>query len=164
MYEELAIVVGKDMATGSFAKSYVNLDTQQENSDDTVVVAHNGEEGLVDKGEKGKNVVESSTTRSTVSKSSKRGLAPPSDDSALADMVDQLKEIAVALKEINRGAVDYTNLYFEVMAMVSDGYSENMLATAFDHLCENKKATRGFLAKNDELRKLWMDSYLFTQL
>ena len=28
MYNEWAIVVGKDMATGSFAKSYVDFDTQ----------------------------------------------------------------------------------------------------------------------------------------
>ena len=48
--------------------------------------------------------------------------------------------------------------------MVADGYSKDMLAIAFDHLCENKKAARGFLAKNAMLRMLWMDSFLFTQL
>nr|POE63967.1 hypothetical protein CFP56_02004 [Quercus suber] len=152
------------MATSSFAKSYVNLDTQQENDDDTENVANNGEKGVVDKGDKGKNVVESSTTRSKASKSHKRGCAPPSDDSVLTNLFNQLTEIVVALKEINRGPIDYTGLYSEVMAMALDGYSENMLTTAFDHLCENKKAARGFLAKNAKLRKLWMDSYFFTQL
>ena len=68
MYDKLALVVGKDMATSNFAKSYVDLDTQQENNDDTKNVADNGEEGVVDKGDKGKNVVESSTTGSTTSK------------------------------------------------------------------------------------------------
>ena len=58
----------------------------------------------------------------------------------------------MALKEINREPVDYINLYSEMMAMASDGYSEDMLATAFDHLYENKKAARGFLAKNAKLR------------
>ena len=82
----------------------------------------------------------------------------------LIDLFDQLKEIGVALKENNRGPVNYTALYSEIMAMVADGYSEDMLATAFDHLCENKKATREFLAKNAKLRKLWMDSFLFTHL
>ena len=48
--------------------------------------------------------------------------------------------------------------------MVSDRYSQVMLATAFNHLCDNKKATRGFLAKNANLRRLWMDSYSFTKL
>ena len=52
----------------------------------------------------------------------------------LTDLSDQLKDIAVALKEINRGPVDYTALYNEVMALMEDGYSEDMLATTFDHL------------------------------
>ena len=38
--------------------------------------------------------------------------------------------------------------------MASNEYSEDMLATAFDHLCENKNAKL----------KFWMDSYFFTQL
>ncbi|KAL4601824.1 hypothetical protein ACB092_10G010000, partial [Castanea dentata] len=157
MYDELAIVVGKDLATGSFVKSYVDIDTEHDNAESTEMVADNGEEGVVDKG---KNVVESSTTGSTLSKSRKRGRAPPSDDSALTDLSDQLKKIVVALKEISRGPVDFNSLYSEVMAMAADGYSEDMLGTAFDHLCENKKVARGFLAKNAKLRKLWMDSYL----
>ena len=151
MYDELAIVVGKDMATNSFAKSYVDIDIEQDNGESTKMVADNGDEGVVDKG---KNVVESSTTRSTISKSRKRGCAPPFDDSVLIDLSDQLKEIVVALKEINQGLVDYNSLYSEAMAMVADRYSEDMLATAFDHFCENEKAVRGFLAKNTKLRKL----------
>ena len=49
-------------------------------------MADNGKEGVVDKGDKGKNVVESSITESTNSKSRKRGHAPPSDDSVLIDV------------------------------------------------------------------------------
>lgn len=64
----------------------------------------------------------------------------------------------MALKEINRRLVDYIALCSKVMAMESEGYSENMLATTFDHLCENKKTARGFLAKNAKLWKLWMNS------
>ena len=115
--------------------------------------------------EKGKNVVESSTTGSGISKSCKRGRTLfNADDSVLTDLPDQLTEITVAQKEINRGPVDYTALYNEVMAMMADGYSEDMLAIAFDHLCENEKAARGFLAKNARLRKLWLDDFLFSQL
>ena len=60
--------------------------------------------------------------------------------------------------------MDYTALYNEVMAMMADGYNEDMLATTFDHLCENEKIARGFLAKNARLRKLWLDGFLFSQL
>ena len=48
----------------------------------------NGEEGVIDKGDKRKNVVESSTIGSTTSKYSKKGRAPPSDDCVLTDLSD----------------------------------------------------------------------------
>ena len=155
MYDELTIVVEKDTATGGFSKSYVDLKHEPDNEDSV-------EEGVV---EKGKNAVESSTTGLGISKSRKRGCAPSNvDDSVLTDLSDQPKDIAVALKEINRGPVDYTALYNEVMAMMADGYSEDILAIAFDHLCENEKTARGFLAKNARLRKLWLDGFLFSQI
>ena len=162
MYDELAIVVGKDRATGGFSKSYVDIENEPDNGDSAKFVANNVEEGMV---EKGKNAIESSTTRSGISKSRKRVRAPFNVvDSVLTDLSDQLKEIVVALKEINRGPVDYTTLYNEVMAMMADGYSEDMPATAFDHLCKNEKTSQGFLAKNARLRKLWLDGFLFSQL
>ena len=162
MYDELAIVVGKDTATGGFSKSYVDLEHEPDNGDSAEFVADNVEEGVV---EKWKNTVESSTTGSGISKSRKRRRAASNaDESVLTDLSDQLKEIAVALKEINRGPVDYTALYNEIMAMMANGYSEDMLATVFDHLCENEKIARGFLAKNARLRKLWLDGFLFSQL
>ncbi|KAK4591529.1 hypothetical protein RGQ29_021655 [Quercus rubra] len=152
MYDELAIVVGKDIATGGFSKSYEDIENEPDNGDSAEFVADNVKEGVV---KKGKNAVKSSTTGSEISKSRKKGCAPSNaDDSVLTDLSDQLKEIAMALKEINRGPVDYTALYNEVMTMMADGYSKDMLATAFDHLCENEKAARGFLAKNARLRKL----------
>nr|POF05631.1 hypothetical protein CFP56_28874 [Quercus suber] len=110
MYDELAIVVGKDTATGGFSKSYVDIENEPDNGDSAEFVADNVEEDVVEK--------------------------------------------ATALKEINRGLVDYTSLYNEVMAMMADGYSEEMLAIVFNHLCENEKVARGFLAKNARLRKM----------
>ena len=140
----------------------MNIENEPNNGDSAEFVADNVEEGVV---EKGKNAVESSTTGSEISKSRKRGRAPSNaDDSVLTDLSDQLKEITVALKEINRGSVDYTALYNEVMAMMADGYSEDMLAIAFNHLYENEKTTRRFLAKNARLRKLWLDDFLFAQI
>nr|POE74896.1 hypothetical protein CFP56_22094 [Quercus suber] len=120
MYDELAIVVGKDTATSGFSKSYVDIENEPDNGDSAEFVADNVEE----------------------------------------DVVEKLKEIAMALKEINRGPVDYTSLYNEVMAMMADVYSEEMLAT----LCDNEKVAREFLAKNARLRKMWLDNFFFSQL
>ena len=58
MYDELAIVVRKDTATGGFSKSYVDLEHEPYNADESAeYVADNVEEDVV---EKGKNTVESS--------------------------------------------------------------------------------------------------------
>ena len=54
MYDELAIVVGKDTATSGFSKSYVDIENEPENGDSVEFVADNVEEGVV---EKGKNAV-----------------------------------------------------------------------------------------------------------
>ena len=118
----------------------MDLENEPNNGDSAEFVVDNVEKGVV---EKGKNAVESSTTGSGISKSCKRRRAASNaDNSVLIDLSDQLKEIAVVLKEINRGPVDYTALYNKVMTMMTDGYSEDMLTTAFDHLCENEKTAR----------------------
>lgn len=83
MYNELAIVMGKDTATGSFSKSYVDIENEPDNGDSTEFVADNAEEGVVDKG---KNAVESSAAGSRISKSRIRGRAPLSEDSVLTDL------------------------------------------------------------------------------
>ena len=69
MYDELAIVVGKDIDMGGFSKYYVDIENEPNNGDNVEFVADNVEEGVV---EKWKNAVESSTTRSGISKSRKR--------------------------------------------------------------------------------------------
>ena len=77
MYDELAIVVRKDTATGGFSKSYVDLEHEPDNGDNDEFIVDNVEEGVV---EKGKNAVESCTTGSGISKSHKRGRATSNAD------------------------------------------------------------------------------------
>ena len=84
MYDELAIVVGKDTTTSGFSKSYVDLEHEPDNGDNAEFVADNVEECVV---EKGKNAVESSTTGSGISKSRKKGRAASNaDESVLTDL------------------------------------------------------------------------------
>ena len=73
-YDELAIVVRKDTATGGYSKSYVDIENEPNNGDSVEFVVDNVEEGVV---EKGKNAVKSSTIGSGISKSRKRWRAPP---------------------------------------------------------------------------------------
>ena len=69
----------------------------------------------------------------------------------------------MALKSINQGPVNYTHLYAKVMAMSAKGYSEDMFATAFDHLCANKKATRNFWRRMLSFESFgWMVTFLLS--
>ena len=71
MYDELAIVVGKDTATGGFSKSCVDLEHEPDNEECAEFVDDNVEEGVV---EKRKNAVESSTTGSRIPSPAKEGM------------------------------------------------------------------------------------------
>ena len=48
-YDELALVVGKDMTTGSFAKSYTDIEAKQETLDNIENITDNGKDVMVDK-------------------------------------------------------------------------------------------------------------------
>lgn len=118
-------------------KSYVDIEAQLDTLYDTENVVDNEKDVVVDKG---KNSIESSTIVSTISNFHKRSRASPTDDSVYNDLSDQLKEIVVAQKTINQGPINFTHLYAKVTAMSVEGYSDDMLATMFDDLCERKKA------------------------
>ena len=40
-----------------------------------------------------------------------------------------------------------------------EGFEEDMLDEAFDHLVNDEKAGRAFMAKNDRMRKLWLEKF-----
>ena len=48
-------------------------------------------------------------------------------------------------------------LYEEVMKI--ERFSEVMLAFAFDHLVDNERVAKAFMAKNARLRTLWLESF-----
>uniref|UniRef100_A0A2N9H334 Uncharacterized protein n=1 Tax=Fagus sylvatica TaxID=28930 RepID=A0A2N9H334_FAGSY len=69
---------------------------------------------------------------------------------------EQLKEIAVSLKALKQGP-DAAELYEVVMK--TEGFDEEMLATAFDYLVQEEKVGRSFMAKNANLRKIWLENF-----
>lgn len=147
MYDEMAIVVGKDMATGSFAKSFTDV-VQHDNILDSDL-----DLDFDDVSSKGKYVA-SSDSGSTKRSHRKRSRDDSEDGYNLIS--EKLGEVALALQALNKG-VDADHLYQEVMKV--EGYDEFMLATAFDHLNGDEKLARGFLVKNAKLRKFWLDNF-----
>uniref|UniRef100_A0A2N9J5S0 Uncharacterized protein n=1 Tax=Fagus sylvatica TaxID=28930 RepID=A0A2N9J5S0_FAGSY len=74
----------------------------------------------------------------------------------------QLKEITIAFKNSteavrSQGPVDTNELYEAVMS--TEGFPEEMLASAFDYMVQEEKVGKAFMVKAPRLRKLWLDNY-----
>ena len=57
----------------------------------------------------------------------------------------------------NQGPVDANEIYEVVMS--TEGFAEEMLASAFDYMIQEEKVDRAFMAKAPKLRKLWLENY-----
>ncbi|KAK4563674.1 hypothetical protein RGQ29_005997 [Quercus rubra] len=104
MFDKMALVVGKDMATRGFSKGVGDI----------------GVEALDD--------------------------SPPLVDADVDDISKKKQvdpsHVASAIEKISENQLNFGSLYEEVMKM--DGFEENMLASAFDHLNGNEKQARSF--------------------
>ena len=43
--------------------------------------------------------------------------------------------------------------------MTTEGFAEEMLASAFDYLIQEEKVGRSFMAKAPKLKKIWLENY-----
>ena len=78
------------------------------------------------------------------------------EDAVYQDLSIKLGKVASAI-EISENQLNFGSLYEEFMKM--DGFEENMLAFAFDHLNGDEKQARSFMLKNDKLRKQWLQNF-----
>jgi hypothetical protein len=143
-YDKMAIVVGKDVATGSYAYSW---------GDET---SHNPPVEL--DGESDSTVKEKNTDSSSShskGRSHRKRSREAKGESNYSEVATQLKEIAIAFK--NQGPVDTNELYEAVMS--TEGFPEEMLASAFDYMVQEEKVGKAFMAKAPRLRKLWLENY-----
>ena len=76
-------------------------------------------------------------------------------------MAEQLGEIANALKKFIDDQFIIAHLYDQVMSM--KGFDEESLAVAFDYLMDHEKQVKGFMVKNNNLRRLWLEKFLKSQ-
>ncbi|KAK7850756.1 hypothetical protein CFP56_043839 [Quercus suber] len=79
------------------------------------------------------------------------------EDSPFSEMTEQLKRIAVVVTVLSHGPVNANELHKVVMNV--EGFEEDMLDEAFDHLVNDEKAGRAFMAKNDRMRKIWFEKF-----
>jgi len=69
----------------------------------------------------------------------------------------QIAEVAMTLQKISKSKLDVDLLYQEVMK--TEGFEEDFMGSAFDHLVECENLAKGFLAKSNKLRRIWLEKF-----
>ena len=148
MFDEMALVVGKDMATGGFSKGVGDIGVEALDDSPSLVDAE------VDDISKKKQVDPSHVALNETRSHRKRSHATMIEDVVYQDLSIQHGKVASAIEKISKNQLNFGSLYEEVMKM--DEFEEIMLAFAFDHLNGEEKQARSFMLKNDKLRRQWL--------
>ncbi|XP_016749691.2 uncharacterized protein [Gossypium hirsutum] len=121
-YDEMALVVGKDMATGSFARTFADIDLDDGNQDSVPLDCYNEED----------EEVRTNVSSSGTSKRKRKNVQESVVDEQVKFMGEQLGKIANALEQF---IADKTpQLYEQVMSMEEEGFHDGFLCSVFDYL------------------------------
>jgi hypothetical protein len=80
------------------------------------------------------------------------------EDDDLERLSKQIGDVALAIQSLSKNQRDVNALYTEVMKF--EGFDEITLGDAFDHLVQNEMLAKAFMAKNANLRKIWVHNFL----
>ncbi|XP_040962338.1 uncharacterized protein [Gossypium hirsutum] len=146
-YDEMAVVVGKDMATGSFARTFADIDLDDGNEDSMPVDCDNEE------AEEVRTNVSSSGTSKRKRKSGQESLV----NEQIKFVREQLGKIANALKQFT--ADKTAQLYEQVMSMQEEGFDDEFLCSVCDYLGSHESEAKMFLVKSKKHRKIWLQKF-----
>ncbi|MFQ6660970.1 hypothetical protein Gotur_029289, partial [Gossypium turneri] len=146
-YDEMALVVGKDMATGSFAKTFADIDLDDGNQD-LVPIDYDNEEI-----EEVRTKVSSSGTSKRKRKNAQESVV----DEQIKFVGEQLGKIANALEQFTANKTPH--LYKEVMSMEVEGFEDDFLCSVFDYLVGHESKAKAFLVKSKKHRKIWLQKF-----
>ncbi|KDP30868.1 hypothetical protein JCGZ_15562 [Jatropha curcas] len=107
MYDEKAIVVGKDIATGTYTKSFI--DTELDASPKVDSTTHDDDDVEFEEVTKGKEA--SSTTIPSSQKRSHRKRKHDFEDDGVEKLAIEVKEVALAIKDLNKSQLVISELY-----------------------------------------------------
>ncbi|KAK8299656.1 hypothetical protein V6Z12_D05G336500 [Gossypium hirsutum] len=146
-YDEMALVVSKDMATGSFARTFADIDLDDGNQDSVPINCDN------EKTEEVKTKVSSSGT----SKRKRKNVQESVVDEQIKFVGEQLGKIANALEQFT--ADKTLHLYEEVMSMEEEGFDDDFLCSVFDYLVSRESEAKAFLVKSKKHKKIWLQKF-----
>ncbi|XP_030934304.1 TMV resistance protein N-like isoform X2 [Quercus lobata] len=154
MYDEMALLFGKDTTRWSSAKSFSDVDSEKR-----IVDLESNCKDIIDfeKASKGKQVSSSNIAFSQARSHRKRSRANVNQDASNDKFSKQLGKIELAIKKLKKDQLDVNELYEEVMKIKR--FDKVMLESALDYLVINERVGRAFMAKNTRLRTLWLESF-----
>jgi len=150
MYEAMVIVVEKDMATENYVKTYVDINMEENTEEQSISIENEGEYEATAKGKK----ISSSSTQKRQHRKRNRMY----EDDGVEKLYKQIGDVALAIQSLSKNQLDLNALYAEVMKI--EGFDEITLGDAFDHLVQNEMMAKAFMAKNANLRKIWVQNFM----
>ena len=75
----------------------------------------------------------------------------------VGDISTKLGEVATTISKIAYSRLDVTRLYEEVMTI--EGYGEEFWGDTFDYMVQSDTLAKGFMAKNQNLHKVWLKRF-----
>ncbi|MFQ6663135.1 hypothetical protein Gotur_030769 [Gossypium turneri] len=129
-YDEMALVVGRDMATGSFARTFADIDLDDGNEDSMPVDCDNEEA----------EEVRTNVSSSGTSKRKRKSVQESVVDEQIKFVGEQLGKIANALEQFT--ADKTSQLYEQVMSMEEERFDDDFLCSVFDYLTSPEINTR----------------------
>jgi len=146
----MTIVVGKDMATGNCAKSYADVNLEENTEEQLISIENEGEYEETSKGKE--------TSSSSIQKRQYRKRNRMYEDDGVEKLSKQIGDVAFAIQSLSKNQLDVNALYAEVMKV--EGFDEITFGDAFDHLVQNEIFAKAFMAKNANLRKIWVQNFV----
>jgi hypothetical protein len=159
-YKEMETIFGNNLATGKYAMgSNEALGSPSDFADSDVKSEPYDEEkaakGMEEHAEMFVNVAKEKGDGP--SRKRKRSILSEEDHAVLSSMTEVVKDVAAAIRETKVEVLN-PDLYGAVMYM--EGFSEEALIVAFNHLTDNKAQGDAFVNMNDGHYVLWLRTWL----
>ena len=148
MYEAMTIVVGKNMATENYAKSYADINLEENTEVQSISIEN---EGKYEETSKGKETSSSSAQQRQHKKRNRMY-----EDDSVEKLSKKIGDVAFA--SLSKNQLDVNKLYTEVMKI--KGFEEITLGDTFDHLILNEMLAKAFMARNVNLRKSRVQNFV----
>ncbi|MFQ6661665.1 hypothetical protein Gotur_029750 [Gossypium turneri] len=146
-YDEMTLVVGKDMATEGFARTFADIDLDDGNQDLVPIDCDNEEI----------EEVRTKVSSSGTSKHKRKNIQESVADEQIKFVGEQLGKIANALEQCIADKTPF--LYEEVMSMEVEGFDDDFLCSVFDYLVGHESEAKAFLVKSKKHRKIRLQKF-----